>query len=259
MEETILEKSVFEEIPTGKVYSEKAISVGTFLGGPLVAGYLISENFRTFDDFKSIKKTWIITALSSIAIFSSIFLIPENLNIPNIIFPFVYMGIAAYLAKRFQEEKINEHLNTGGEEYNWWRTIGISLIGCVVTLGLLIGLSFLNEAAQGTLSESTKKYGTMNHEIVYQSNINENEADKIAESLTKGTFFDDALTKYIYIKKINNTYEVSISCNESVRTDPASYQPFIDLRNTVQKDFPRNKIVFNLVVENLDNVAKRIE
>lgn len=259
MEETILEKSVFEEIPTGKIYSEKAINIGTFLGGPLVAGYLISENFRTFADYKNVKKTWIITVLSTIAIFSSIFLIPESINIPSVIFPLIYVGITAYLVKRFQEEKINEHLNNGGEEYNWWRTIGITLIGCVVTLGVLVGLGFLNEAAKGTLSESTKKYGTMNHEIVYQSNINENEADKIAEALTKGTFFDDSLTKYVYLEKTDNNYTVSISCNESVKTEPEAYQPFIELRNTVQKEFPRNKIVFNLVVENIDNVVKRIE
>ena len=259
MEEIVLEKSVFEEVPTEKIYSEKAIRVGTFLGGPLVAGYFIAENFKVFGDFDKVKRTWIITILASILIFGLIFMIPEDVKIPNVIFPVIYMGIAAYFTKKYQEINIAKHLENGGEEFNWWRTIGISLIGCIVTLGALFGIAFANEAANGRLTESTKKYGAMNHEIAYQSNINENEADKIAEAFEKITFFDDAITKYVYLEKINNNYEISISCNESIKNDIAAAQTFVYLRNDMQKFFPDNKIIFKLVVNDLDNVVKRIE
>ncbi len=33
------------EKPKPKIYNYRAIGVGTFLGGPLVAGYFIAENF----------------------------------------------------------------------------------------------------------------------------------------------------------------------------------------------------------------------
>jgi hypothetical protein len=69
MEEIVLEKSVFEEVPTEKIYSEKAIRVGTFLGGPIVAGYFIAENFKVFGDFDKVK---------SILIFGLIFMIPRR-------------------------------------------------------------------------------------------------------------------------------------------------------------------------------------
>ena len=259
MEEIVLEKSVFEEVPTEKIYSEKAIRVGTFLGGPIVAGYFIAENFKVFGDFDKVKRTWIITILASILIFGLIFMIPEDVKIPNVIFPVIYMGIAAYFTKKYQEINIAKHIENGGEEYNWWRTIGISLIGCIVTLGTLFGIAFANEAANGRLTESTKTYGAMNHEIAYQSNINENEADKIAEAFEKTTFFDDAITKYVYLEKINNNYEISISCNESIKDDIAASQTFVYLRNDMQKFFPNNKIIFKLVVNDLDNVVKRIE
>lgn len=259
MEETIPEKSVFEEVPTEKIYTEKAIRIGTFLGGPIVAGYFIAENFKVFGDFIKVRNTWIITILSTLLIFGLIFMIPEDVNIPNVIFPIIYMGIAAYFTKKYQEENIAKHIENGGEEFNWWRTIGISLIGCIVTLGAIFGIAFANEAASGRLTESTKTYGTMNHEIAYQSNINENEADKIAEAFEKTTFFDDAITKYVYLEKINNNYEISISCNESIKDDIAASQTFVHLRNDMQKFFPNNKIIFKLVVNDLDNVVKRIE
>jgi riboflavin synthase alpha subunit len=74
MEETLPEKSVFEEVPTEKIYTEKAIRVGTFLGGPLVAGYFMAENFKVFGDSEKAKKTWIITILATLSIFALIFL-----------------------------------------------------------------------------------------------------------------------------------------------------------------------------------------
>jgi hypothetical protein len=259
MEEALIEKSVFEEVPTEKIYSEKEINLATFMGGPLVAGYLMAENFKVFGDFNKVKKTWIIAVLSTILVFGLIFLIPESIHIPNVLFPLIYVGITSYFIKKYQEQKINEHLKNGGEQYNWWRTIAISIIGCIATVGVILSISFFNEAANGTLTEKTKNYGAMNHEIVYQSNVNENEADKIAASLTKATFFDDAQTKYVYLNKIGKNYEISIACTEEVASDPGAYQPFIDLKNNVQEDFPHNKIIFLLVVDNLENVIKRIE
>ena len=261
MEETILEKSVFEEVPTEKIYTEKAIRVGTFLGGPLVAGYFMAENFKVFGDSEKAKKTWIITILATLCIFALIFFIPENISdkIPNIVFPLIYMSIAAYYTKLYQEKQINEHIENGGEHFNWGRTIVISIIGISILLGAVFSAYFLTETANGRLTESTKTYGAMRHEIAYQNNINENEVDKIAEVFQKTTFFDDAITKYVYLEKINNNYEISISCNESVKDNVVASQPFVDLRNDMQKFFPDNKIIFKLVVNDLNNVVKRIE
>lgn len=259
MEEVLHEKSVFEEVPAEKIYSEKAIAVATFMGGPLVAGYLMSENFKVFGEISKVKKTWIISILSTIVVFGLIFSIPESVNIPNVVFPLIYLGIVSYLTKIYQQKNINEHVEKGGEQYNGWRTFAISVIGCVVTVVPLLGISFANEAANGRLSESTKNYGIMNHEIVYQDNIKESEADKIAEAMTRETFFDDAQTKYIYVQKTDNNYEISIACDKSIQDDPATYKPFADLQKGVQKSFPKNKIIFKLVVDNLENVITRIE
>ncbi|MGB3453203.1 MAG: hypothetical protein WBA59_05210 [Moheibacter sp.] len=64
-----------EQIQKNKIYKDKAIWVGTFLGGPLVAGYYIAENFKAFNDSKKAKKTWFFAILSTIAIFGIVFFI----------------------------------------------------------------------------------------------------------------------------------------------------------------------------------------
>ena len=44
----------------------------------------------------------------------------------------------------------------------------------------------------------------MKHEISFdENNITETEVNKIADGLTKMTFFDDAVTKYVYAKKVS--------------------------------------------------------
>ncbi|OUL63623.1 hypothetical protein [Flavobacterium sp. AJR] len=245
------------EVPTQKIYKDRAIWVGTFLGGPLAAGYLIAENFKAFNDTKKAKTTWIIAIIATIAIFGGAFLIPEDVKVPNQIIPLIYTGIAFYFVQHFQGQKINEHINSGGSFFGWWRTIGISFIALLITFSVIICVVLFTENEQ--FDGITKEYGVMKNEIVYQDNIPVTEVDKLAEGFEKNAFFENTTKKYVYIKKSNSTYEVSIPCNQTIEDIPESQIPFVLLRNEIQKEFPNNKIVLNLVVDNLDNVVKRIE
>ncbi|MDQ6470719.1 hypothetical protein RB619_08710 [Flavobacterium sp. LHD-80] len=143
MNETI-EKSVFEEIPTEKIYSQNTILRGTFFAGPLVAGYCIAENFKTFNDYEKARNTWIITILFTIGIIALVFVLPENF--PNIIFPLIYSGLSAYFIKTFQEKNIQNHNERGGEIFNGWRVALIGLISIAIFMGIIFSLAvFLNK------------------------------------------------------------------------------------------------------------------
>src|SRR6218665_3420488 len=133
-----VEKSVFEEIPTEKIYSEKAIRIATFFAGPLVAGYCIAENFKVFNDKEKAQKTWIITAIISFFIVCLVFLLHENF--PSIIFPIIYSFIASYFLKTYQEKNIQNHLTNGGETYNGWRVTLIGLVSLLTFLAVIVGL-----------------------------------------------------------------------------------------------------------------------
>jgi hypothetical protein len=245
------------EIPTHKIYKDRAIWVGTFLGGPLAAGYLIAENFKAFNETKKAKTTWIIAIIATIVIFGGVFLIPENVKIPNQIIPLIYTGIAFYCVQHYQGQKINEHINSGGAFFGWWRTIGIGIITLLITVSVVMCIVFSSEAGQ--FYDATKKYGVMENEIAYNDNIQEKEVDRLAEAFEKTAFFENSIKKYVYLKKDNTTYEVTISCNQSIENDYLLQESFSLLRDEIQKDFPNNKIVFKLVVESLDNVVKQIE
>ena len=254
-----MEEILDKQIPPNKIYKDRAIWVGSFLGGPLVAGYLIAENFKAFNDSGKAKMTWIYTIIATVTIFSIIFLIPDTVTIPNQFIPIIYTTIAYYLSQHYQGQNITAHINSGGEFFGWWRIIAISIIGLAITTVVILGLVTLTESTKGA-EVNTRTYGIMKHEIAFDKyNITENEVDKIAEGFTETTFFDETETKYTYAYKEDDKYEISISVVDEVKNDNQAIKAYTDLKAELQSLFPKNKIVFKLVIGNVDNVIKTIE
>ncbi|MBD1366062.1 hypothetical protein IDJ77_19785 [Mucilaginibacter sp. ZT4R22] len=121
-----------------KIYTVKQIQVATFLGGPLVAGYLIANNFRAFNEYDKAKKAWLIAIAATVAVFALIFVIPESVKIPNIAFPLIYSWATYILVTKYQAQQMKEHIRAGGQSYNWGRAIVVALIGVAVTVVLLV-------------------------------------------------------------------------------------------------------------------------
>lgn len=256
---TNMEQILDNQSISRKIYKEKAIWVGTFLGGPLVAGYLIAENFKVFNQNDRVKKTWIYSIIATVVIFGGAFSIPENVKIPNQIIPLIYTLIAYQIVQIYQKAKIATYINSGGQFYSWWRTVLVGLIGLIVTIIPIFVFVMLTDTT-ANIGADTKTYGIMKHEISFdKDNISEAEVNKLADAFISTTFFDQAVTKYVYVKKLKTNLEISISCDKSVTSSPEALYPFIELRNDMQKLFPNNKIVFNLVVDSLDNIVKRLE
>lgn len=236
-----MEQTLNLEVPSQKIYKDRAVWVGTFLGGPLVAGYLIAENFKAFDEPDKAKKTWWFALLATVVIFGGIFLIPDTVKIPNHIIPLVYTGIASLLVQKFQGPQIAAHLDAGGAVHGWWRTIGAGLVGLAVTLVSVLAVVFVSDAAAAS-QETSRTYGQRQHEIAYDSgNMEEAEVDRLAAALTQTTFFDEEVTKYVYAEKQGNTYVLSISCNESVKGNAEAQEPFVQLRRDMEALFSEDR------------------
>jgi hypothetical protein len=253
-----MEQSTFVQAPTEKIYQSNTIRVATFIGGPLVAGYLMSENFKTFNETEKARKAIIYSIVATVVVFGAAFLIPGLDRGGRYIIPLAYTWTAYYLVTHYQGENISSHIKAGGQVYNWWRTLGIGLVGLVVTLIVVFSIVYFTDVATST--ETTKTYGVMSNELHFdKSNISDAEVNKIADGLTKIAFFDDKIKKYAYVKKVGASYEISISCNKTIKDNADAIAFFDQLRSNMQKLYPVNKIVFNLVVDDLDNVVKRLE
>jgi hypothetical protein len=267
------------QFPTETIYSDKSIWVGAGLGGPLVAGYIMARNFEAFDEPGKVKATWIITIIATGLIFGVAFLIADLGDFVGKAIPGIYAGVAYLLIRQHQGAQIDAHISAGGATHGVLNVAGVSIAGLVITMLPLIGIvlavesrdtrttrGFPVQVAYPTTQRlniefpTSKTYGALGHEITFlPSNISAEEIDKLASGLTKTGFLKQAPQKFLYVTKEDDNYEISISCNSTVTTDPDAYKGFVPLRKRLQKSFPRNKIILNLVVGSLDNVAKRIE
>ncbi len=142
----ITEQITENEVPAGKVYKESAIWLGTFLGGPLTAGYLLTENYKLFGEPEKIRETWIYAILSTIVLLSLIFFLPSAWidKIPHFVIPLVYTCITQYIFQRNQLIHTTDHLKNGGEAFSLWRVFGIGLIGAVLLLIPIFIFSYLS-------------------------------------------------------------------------------------------------------------------
>jgi heme/copper-type cytochrome/quinol oxidase subunit 4 len=132
-----MQEDILSPLVTKKVYSENAIRIGTFLGGPLVTGYLMAENYKQLGETSKVKLTWILSILATIVVFTIAFLLPTNTQ--TRIIPIIYSAAAFYLVKNLQGNQIKAHLENGGQTYSAWRAVLVGVICLVVLLLILFG------------------------------------------------------------------------------------------------------------------------
>ncbi|MCS7005562.1 MAG: hypothetical protein NZM38_09585 [Cytophagales bacterium] len=123
-----------------RFYGINTVWICTFLGGPLVAGYMMSENFRTFHKVKEANKTWVISIIFTLLLLLFV-LFFENVDLFVRIAHFTYTGVVYWLATKYQKEDIQQFLEEGGEEYSIWRKIAVVLIGAFA-LGVVAFMFF---------------------------------------------------------------------------------------------------------------------
>lgn len=245
--------------PAKKIYKDKQVWVGAFIGGPLTAGYLIAENFKVFGEKSKVLNTWMIAFGATLfLLFVSLFA-PYIDRVPNGIITLLYTGIAFLLMRIFQGEKVNGHIQTGGQIQSWWKAIGISLIGLSITIILFVGVAFSVDTVKNA-NLTTKNYGASKHNITFdKDNISESEIDALAKTFTETTLFDNGDPWYIYIQKVENNYEITISVQKIVLNQPQNLAFFEQNRKETQALFPNNKIIYKLAADDFDNIIKRIE
>ncbi len=122
-----------------KVFKDREVLVGAFLGGPLTAGYLIAENYKAFDESGKARKALLIAVAATIVIICVSLFAPYIDRVPNFFFALFYTVTAYTLFQIYQGEKVKMHIGDGGQIFSWWRTIGMSVAGIFITLASFVG------------------------------------------------------------------------------------------------------------------------
>ncbi len=160
-----------------KLYSSKSISGATFFGGPLVAGYLIGENFKALNKPVQGRNSLIIGIIATIILFGGIFMVSEQIidKIPRQLIPLIYTGIIWAIVEWKQGSILKIHKENGNSFFSGWRAAGIGLISLIILFIGIFGYSFLSSD-----DEVYKKYDTQmaiflkneTESLVFYDNLN---------------------------------------------------------------------------------------
>jgi len=120
-----------------KLYSQKAIALATFLGGPLAAGILIRKNSLNLGREREGLMALIIGIVSTILLIFGFSQIPEPIldKIPPALFSVIYIGIIYLIVEKIHGQILKEHKEERNGFYSNWRAAGIGLACSVVLIG----------------------------------------------------------------------------------------------------------------------------
>ncbi len=271
-----------------KIYSHKEIMAATILGGPIATGWLMAHNYKAFKETNNAVKAWLISISSTVFLLAGLYWLDSIIVIPRHLVPVTYIIITHFIIKKYQDNKIGDHLHKGGDLFSGWRVFLISLIVGALTIAGTFGFDYALEKA-AEINYTVVYYGKLNNEIKYQNdNVSNAEAnafgkalsglnygieDKEAEPEDNGInvggysfmrpipivgYSHNYGRKNIVLDKINGNYELTISI-DGLRGEQLSQidEYYSSLRRNLQGSFPKNKIIVNLMRN--ETVVIRIE
>ncbi len=125
-----------------KIYSAGQIRFTGFFGGPLVAAYLLVENFKVFGEKEKVTQTWLAGSLVMLVLIVLNVLHPGmSRTIPFTLPMLTFLAINSY-TRAFQDKRIKEQINNGTEVYPWGHAIGVILLGVFISLAIIVPLAF---------------------------------------------------------------------------------------------------------------------
>lgn len=130
-----------------KFYSQRAIGIATFFGGPLAACYLVRENYLALNKPDEAKKALLYGLLATVAVLGFIFMMPERVmdKVPNQVIPLIYTAIIYYVVEHTQGDTLKLHEKFGNEFISGWKAALVGFVAMLIFLSIIFGYVFLFE------------------------------------------------------------------------------------------------------------------
>lgn len=144
-----------ENLTPNRLYSQKGISIATFFGGPLAAGYLIRQNFKALGKEREGLISIILGILFTVVLFVPLFTLPETVldQIPNQLIPAIYTLIIYGIVEATQGKDLKVHKEEQREFESNWKASGIGFLWMLVLGGMLLTYIFTSSSIIEGLNE----------------------------------------------------------------------------------------------------------
>lgn len=127
------------------LFTQRAITGATYLGGPLAAGVLMYINFKNLGNKDAANKSLALGIGVSIALIFLVLVISDSIieRIPRVVFPLFYTAVVFWLVNTYQGKQLEEHKTQNRPFYSWIRAGLVSILSAILFLGSLFGAALI--------------------------------------------------------------------------------------------------------------------
>lgn len=198
-----------------KLFTEKQTTIAAVIAGPLPAGILIFMNYKVLEKDREAIISLAFTLLFSIVLFYAIFALPAAIidRIPSFFFTAGY-GLLIYLFfKKFMTADINRALEAGAKKRSGWAVAGISLLGFILSLGIMVALAADEIYYEGELVEY------QGNVLYHDAEISEAVINDFLQRLENEAFFDKDAGNIAHLELIAGDYFITLVISEDYWSD----------------------------------------
>lgn len=238
-----------------KLYSETAIRIGVFFGGPLAGCYLMAKNYNILEKAESAKKAIIGGLIGTLFLLFLFYIIPnqvfEKTSSPFI--PLIYIAITSFYVSKYQGNFLKEHKENGGEFHSRWRAVGIGLLfSLILVVGILLVFT-IKPPFPGPKSV----YGVKNHEIYYSEGIDKGTIDNTAKYFTQIGMFQNMQKIIVQIIKNKKFYIVRLPIQKQYWDDSSTIGELQLIRVDLQKNIFNDSTKLIVFQDELSGISEK--
>jgi len=240
-----------------KIYSEKSITLATFIGGPLAAGFLIGKNFKVFGNENAARNSVMLGLISTLVIMIVLFYFPFPLPMPFLflntnpyaLLPVICASIIGVMVNKYQGDQIKEFLDHEGTVESRWKAFGYGVAGLAC---ILVFMFFMVKSVS---MKGYEKSVSINKSVVlhYSKEIHDSIPYKIAKTLQTNDFMGIHKKSDVFLSLENNTYKLKIlTIERSVLTNTRLNVQLAGMENVLNDQIkPDKKIVIGFINWNM--------
>lgn len=190
-----------------KLFTEKQVGVGTFLGGPIPAGIMIYLNYKSLGKDYEANISMAITLLFSSLFFYFLVITPIEVldQVPDLIFTSVIALISYIIYRNFMSDLVETSLSDGAQIVSNWRVAGITTLGVGVTFLIGFGFAFSQNLYPGEAAEFD------GNTIYYETDYVTNDILKLtAQELTGVEYFAPDYGNEVHLTYYGDTFVLTV-------------------------------------------------
>ena len=118
-----------------RLYTERQVAVATFLGAPLLGGWLIAANHKALARPDQANRAITLGVGATVVLLGLAMVLPDRF--PNAALPVVgAVAFRAWANAQFSTV-LERHRAAGGVRFSWWRVLGLSLLSAAIVFTLM--------------------------------------------------------------------------------------------------------------------------